>query len=95
MGIDILDMSFRIEKEFGIRLSADQFTKIAIPRENEFWDLCAGDLHNLICRELRARSKPVPFSSWNRVRLLLARVGSIDPRMITRESRLYRDLGFS
>jgi acyl carrier protein len=54
MGIDLLDITFRIEKQFKIRLQQADWESLA--RDGRHWDVTAGDLLDLIhsrraCRE--------------------------------------------
>ncbi|MEX0717933.1 MAG: hypothetical protein WD066_15165 [Planctomycetaceae bacterium] len=98
MGIDFLDIRFRLEKRFEVRLDRHSETALlatfeaASPEERDF---TAGALHDWICEECRRAGRPVPTSSWTRVKLTLAEVLLIAPHEIRRDSRLVRDLGMS
>ncbi len=50
MGMDFLDITFRIEKAFQIELSKDDFEKLV--HDN---DITAGDLYDLVLRKLHLR----------------------------------------
>ncbi len=50
MGLDLLDITFRIERQFGIDLSQDDFKSILHDR-----DVQVGDLYDLILRKLHLR----------------------------------------
>jgi hypothetical protein len=49
MGLDFLDVAFRVEKTFGISLAASDFEQLARER-----DVVVGDLYELILRKIRA-----------------------------------------
>ena len=92
MGIDALDITFRLEKRFGIKTSRDDLKAF----ENTDWSaFTAGFLHDLICEKLRQAKRPIPRSTWNGVRLDIARGIGISPLLIRREQRLIQDLGMS
>jgi hypothetical protein len=46
MGIDLLDVAFRLERRFGVKVSGEQLTKLAM--RNEPPDIKVGDLFDLI-----------------------------------------------
>jgi len=50
MGLDILDLVFRLERQFGVRISRDQFSKLAM--RNEPPDIRVGDLFDFLCGEV-------------------------------------------
>lgn len=96
MGVDLLDFTFRIEKRFGIKIRRDDdrildvFWMSRVPR-----DVTAGEMHEWVVKLCQARGKKVPCSSWNRVRLELAKVVGKSPHSIHRDTLVKRDLGFS
>jgi hypothetical protein len=46
MGIDLLDLAFRLERRFGVKVTREQMTKLAM--QNEPPDITVGDLFELI-----------------------------------------------
>ena len=46
MGIDLLDLAFRLERLFGVKVSPDQFSKLAM--RNDPPDIRVGDLFDLL-----------------------------------------------
>jgi acyl carrier protein len=50
MGIDLLDVAFRVEKAFGVPLAASDFEQMVRDR-----DIVVGDLYELILRRVHAR----------------------------------------
>ena len=91
MGIDALDLAFRLEKRFGVRIRPGDCLPIFQARR----DLTVGGLHEVVCRRLREEGRPVPFASWNGVRLEVGKALGVSPLVIRRSSRLIADLGMS
>jgi acyl carrier protein len=50
MGLDLLDVAFRVEKTFGVPLAANDFEQLVRDR-----DIVVGDLYELILRRVHAR----------------------------------------
>lgn len=50
MGLDLLDIQFRVERVFGVELSAEEFTGLVRDR-----DITVGDLYSLLLTKLRLR----------------------------------------
>jgi hypothetical protein len=101
VGIDLLDFAFRIEKQFGIKVERDDYRILeqwASERRGHLkppYDIAAGELHDWVVKLCEARGVKVPYSSWNRVKLELAKVVRKPPQIIHRETLVIRDLGFS
>ncbi|HSI33891.1 MAG: hypothetical protein ACAI43_14930 [Phycisphaerae bacterium] len=96
MGIDFLDIVFRLEKEFSIKL----------PRAALFWTdaemrlrrrerppLTAGLLHRQLVEFLSRNRLDVPADSWERVRKCLSAALGVKEDEIRPDSRLIEDLG--
>jgi hypothetical protein len=95
MGIDLLDFSFRIEKRFGIKINREDYRALEPSwMSRKPIDLTAGEMHDWVVTLCEARGIQVPHSSWNRVRLELAKVVGKPPQIIRRETLVKRDLGF-
>jgi hypothetical protein len=96
VGVDLLDFTFRIEKRFGFKTDREDIRML-----DPLWtnrkpaDVTAGELHQWIVKLCEARGMTVPYSSWNGVRLELARVVGKSPRIIHRDTWVIRELGFS
>jgi hypothetical protein len=91
MGIDTLDIIFRLEKAFGIKIPRN-----VLFEESWDWrrrDVRVGELHEQLCRRLREAGRPVPHSSWHRVKVCVAESLGVELRKINRESWLFRELG--
>jgi hypothetical protein len=94
MGLDFLDITFRLEKAFSIKLPRGWHEGMPFTTTPKF-DLRAGDLHDHVCHHLRRANRPVPHSSWTRVKLVLANALGAHPSIIRREKWLAADLGAS
>jgi hypothetical protein len=94
LGIDYLDFTFRIEKRFGIQIQIDEHRML-----DSAWmsrrppDVTAGELHGWVVKLCEARGLVVPYSSWNGVRLELAKTLGKPPQVIHRDTLVVRDLG--
>ena len=100
LGLDYLDLTFRIEKRFGIKINRDDHRTLeqwAVERRPHMkpHDLSAGEVHDWVVKLCEDRGVKVPHSSWNRVKLELARIVGKPPQNIRRETLVVRDLRFS
>jgi hypothetical protein len=91
VGIDFLDIEFRIEKEFGIALQVSDLNSVSDARDRS--DITAGELHFIIGCKLRESGRPVPRSIWNKVRIVLSQALGVSPHSIKPESWIIKDLG--
>ncbi len=92
MGLDLLDFSLHIETSFGVKIGQSDYPKLV---RSSTTDLTAGELHAWVVRLCNDRGIPVPPSSWNRVKLALARVTNKSPRIIHPNTWIMKELGFS
>lgn len=91
MGMEFLDITFRAEKQFGVKLRMRDFVRLnCIPATR---DPTAGELHDWICQACRAAGKPVPHSSWHRVKRIIVDATGLSPSVIRKDSLLSADLG--
>ncbi len=68
MGVDLLDVAFRVEKMFGISMAASDFEPLVRER-----DIVVGDLYELILRKIRVRDivrtdVRLNFAVWEELR---------------------------
>jgi hypothetical protein len=91
MGMELIDMTFRAERQFGIKSRLEEFAKVS-PKDEKY-RLTAGDFHAWVCTACREQGKPVPHSSWNRVKIVIVDAAGVTPSIIRKSSRLYDDLG--
>jgi hypothetical protein len=90
VGVDWLDIRFRLERRFDVRIEHADFDHL---RGRSRADLTAGELFEVVCVRLRSAGRPVPPSAWNGVRLELAQALNVSPLGIRRGSWLAGDLG--
>ncbi len=93
MGIDFLDLTFRIEKLLGVTLDNDDWFESAKGRARG--DMTAGELHFLVGVKLREAELPVPWSCWTRVRVAVAETAGVPIHEVKRDSWLCEDLGLT
>jgi acyl carrier protein len=90
--IDWLDIVFRVQREFGVVLSAHDFEDWTVEAR---LSLTAGQLWELVGGKLTRTGSDVPADGWPRVVTVLAEALNVKPARITPESRLYGDLGMT
>ena len=87
MGIDLLDMVFRLEREFGLRVN----------REDDLFqrgdDMTAGEVQFIVGVQLLEQGKALPDDFWPRVQRVIAKTLEIPEHQIHPTSRLFDDLG--
>src|SRR5262245_21997430 len=98
MGVDFLDFQFRIERRFGLKIESADWKALGEfclkDTKGKWCDITAGDLHHWVITLCQKRGMKVPHSSWNRVKLEIAKVCGISPREIRRDTRVKEELGF-
>jgi acyl carrier protein len=90
MGLDILDVTFRIEREFGVSLSQEDLEELARDR-----DVQVGDLYDLILTKMHLRdvgrhSVRLNHALWRDVRLVLHSVTAVPLEAIELKTPLKR-----
>jgi acyl carrier protein len=93
MGIDFLDLVFRLEKRYNLILDTGEWERLTANRVNK--DITAGEVQFVVGLALRDVGRPVPRSLWNGVRLTLADTLGVKVSRIKPESRLVKDLGMT
>jgi hypothetical protein len=91
--MDFLDFMFRIEKRFGIKIERGDLRMLE--KDRRPFDVTAGELYEWVVKVCETRGVKAPHSSWNGVRLELAKVVGKSPWIIHRETWVFRELGFS
>ena len=91
MGLDILDIIFRAEKAFGVKIHRGDIERlIGDRRPGEF---TAGQFHEYLCQRCRDSGIPVPWSSWHRGQHVLVDALGVPPSRVKSESDVLRELG--
>lgn len=86
MGVDLLDLRLRLERDFKIDLDY----RTVGWQDGKFSDVMAGD----IWRWIEVQLRQPPSDCWLRVRRCIAETVIVDPDTITPTTRLV-DLGFT
>jgi hypothetical protein len=83
MGIDFLDLMFRIEKRFKIKLSKTYLSEaVDLTRR----DIQAERVYVSVCEHLCGLGRPVPHSAWHGVKLCIAKTVSQSPWKVKRDT---------
>jgi hypothetical protein len=89
-GIDWLDIVYRLERDFGVSLTAADF---AVWSPEVRVALTAGQLWEIVAAKIRASGREVPGDGWNRVVAALSGALNVKPLRIFPQARLFADLG--
>src|SRR5690349_3013879 len=105
MGIDALDIAFRIEKSFHLKISRAEMDFIygADKPRHEQVEPKAGEIHDRLCELLKRKGMDIPEDSWQRIQKCIAEgigfrglfTNRLRPDEVKRESLLVKDLGAS
>jgi hypothetical protein len=93
MGIDLLDINFRIEREFGVRIALRDLVHLV--KDDAIHDPTAGELFDLLVRSLPEPedSERTADDRWTRLQSIIAETCGIPASMVKRDARLVADLG--
>lgn len=97
MGIDILDIRFRLEKRFDVALIRQQFDTDL----SELWyshqppDITAGEMYELVLQELKRQNREVPAESWELFCSCVSESLGLAVHEIQREEWMGAELGMS
>ena len=97
MGLDLLDLVFRLERTFGLKIRRQDLEKLA--RQNDPPDLLVGQLFDLV-RGQTPRGGVLDHevdaeAFWPLFQQQVVDALGIDPDEVTKDKRLFRDLGAS
>ncbi|MBV9121805.1 MAG: hypothetical protein JO112_00420 [Planctomycetes bacterium] len=88
--LDWLDIVYRVQREFGVALTASDFDTRALEVRT---NLTAGKLWELVASKLQADGRVIPRDGWDYLVALLSESLNVKTSRICPESRLYADLG--
>jgi acyl carrier protein len=95
MGLELLDLAFRLERRFGVRVSRDQLSKLAM--RNDPPDIRVGDLFNFIRGEDPQTGvldlELDAGALWTIFQREISDTLGIDLEEVTKDKGLIRDLG--
>jgi acyl carrier protein len=82
VGLDFVEITLRIEDEFGVELSQDDLTEIAHDR-----DIVVGDLYKLLLKKIHSRDVArydisVNLALWREVRELIRAAADVPPEQV-------------
>jgi len=98
MGMDLLDLVFRLEREFDVELSHDSFAvlvrnAVKATQPGEAIDIEVVDIMVWVADRLHAEGKPVPPDLFPRIRVHICDVLGVGEDQVTKRARLVADLG--
>lgn len=95
MGIDALDIVFRLERTFEIKIPRGElfYRDGEISDRHKWFDITIGEIHVRLCELLRNRALPIPSDSWELVTRCIGEALHVPPTVIRPEHRLVEDLG--
>jgi hypothetical protein len=88
--IDWLGIVYRLEREFGVTITAADFAGLSAEARVA---LTAGELWELVTAKMTAGNADLAAEGWERLVTILAEALNVPPRRIAPGSRLYADLG--
>jgi hypothetical protein len=95
MGIDLLDLAFRLERQFGVRVSSHQLSKLAM--RNDPPDIRVGDLFDLLCSDVpRFGVLDLALDAetlWPTYQRAISDALGVDLAEVTKDKALDHDLG--
>lgn len=95
MGVDLLDVLFRLERVFGVRIARADFLKLF--HRHRPPDATVGELFDLVASHARhagvADEELDAAFFWPRFRQVLADALGLDPDEIAKDRWFFRDLG--
>jgi hypothetical protein len=95
MGIDLLDVAFRLERRFGVKISRDQLSKMVM--RNDPPDIIVGDLFEFIRGEIpRIGVLDLDLDAdaiWPMLQREISDGLGVDIKAVTKDKGLIHDLG--
>ena len=95
MGVDFLDFTFHIEKEFKIKLRIEKLDVPIDAKGHVVRDVTGRDVLKWVEVTLIENGREVHQDCWPRVRSCIAKTVQVASSTVSLESRLVADLGFT
>lgn len=94
MGVDWLDVAFRLEKSFSIKIRRGD-TERLIPQAfvSKPMGVRCGELHEMVLKLCGEQNVPAPSSSWTRVKLCIMHGCRAKAIKVRKEAWLVDDVG--
>jgi hypothetical protein len=94
MGIDSLDILFRLEKSFNVKIArGDTERLLAQAVTPGKTGVRCGDIHVMVLKLCAEQGLPVPSSSWTRVKLCIMHGCRAKAKKVRRDAWLVDDVG--
>jgi len=90
MGMVLLDVTFRVERAFGIDMPRDGWSEMGIQRAGD--DVTVGQYHAYIRAQCEAQGKPIPTDSWPVLVRLICDASGCRENEITPQTWLIKDI---
>jgi hypothetical protein len=84
MGLDLLDLTFRAERSFAIRMPRDWMTRLGVKKDGD--DATLAQFHGLLLELCREQNVAPPAESWQVVTRIVGDATSADD--VTPDTRL-------
>lgn len=100
MGLDFLDLNFRVEKRFGIRIPREKAAELlkngntSDPPPDCWTDIRVSDFVALIESLVAEQNPECKLEIFAGVKQDISECGGVDESEVTPEAWLYRDIGF-
>jgi|GEM_PF-5963736 len=96
MGIDFLDLQFRLEKRFNIDFGGRENTRwIELIMQRDPPDITAGEMYAVVIEKLQEQGREIPANGWAMFCFEVSRCLGVDEGDIYSDSLLAQELGMS
>ncbi len=92
MGLVLLDVTFRVERAFGIRIPRDWHNDLGLSWKGDKADATLSQYYHYILRLCREQNSPLPPDSWSLLVDAVQDASSLEREKVTGETRLIRDI---
>lgn len=92
MGLVLLDVTFRVERAFGIRVPRDWHNDLGLVWKGDKADATLGEYHQYILRLCREQNVPASPQSWIILAQVIEDASGMDREKLTEDTRLIRDI---
>ena len=93
MGLVLLDMTFRVEKAFRIRVPKGWHQQLGISWKDGGSDATLDQYHQFIQRLCHEQGAAVPADSWPMLICVVEDASGLGRDKITKETKIIRDIG--
>jgi hypothetical protein len=93
MGMVLLDMTFRVERAFRVRVPKGWHEQLGISWQDGGSDATLGQYHEFVLRLCKEQGAVVPAESWPMLIRIVEDASGLDRAQITPETRIVHDIG--